>query len=98
VKWHQLHLSTLLAVMLLAGVLVWLNVRFIVITPIVQRGWPSSFEWWAAPGVYNYRWDWPALVLDVALCLLLLALAGAGIEWVTRRKKREVDAMTRPRL
>jgi hypothetical protein len=35
-----------------------------------------------------FLWDWPALALDVAICLLLLALTGAAIEWVTRRMKR----------
>jgi hypothetical protein len=42
VKWYQLHLSTLLAVTLLAGVFLWLNVRTVV-------EWGKSEKSWVAP-------------------------------------------------
>jgi hypothetical protein len=104
VKWYQLHLSTLLALMLLAGGLVWLNVReqTVVITDalisegrpartftreIRLRGWPSTFE---SSSRESHDWNCSALVLDVALCLLLLALAGAVVEWATKLRTKRI--------
>jgi hypothetical protein len=108
VKWYQLHLSTLLALMLLAAGLVWLNVRrhesragntaimevdsigmHLLDSAYWARGWPSDFEaQYDAANTHLHRWDFLALALNAIVCLLLLALAGAGIEWVTRRRER----------
>jgi hypothetical protein len=100
-KWYQLHLSTLLALMLLAGVLVWLNVPM---RPValphrlrpdpfnLARGWPMTFQWsYDGPeGDHSRGFDYQHASLDVTVCLLLLAVAGAGIEWVTRRMRRKI--------
>jgi hypothetical protein len=102
VKWYQIHLSTLLAVTLLASPLAWLNVceQDISVRPITRRyestpahirgrGWPMAFEtWYDDPRSLYRQWNWGALTENVVFCLLLLALAGAAIERLTRRRER----------
>ena len=54
-----------------------------------ERGWPLTFEWWLeAPGTRRYEFDWPALALNMAACVLLLFFAAQGIEWGTRPVSR----------
>jgi len=54
-----------------------------------ERGWPFVFEvcFPKAEGE-NAKCDWPALTLNAMACVLLLALSGVAIEWLTRRMKR----------
>ena len=97
---YQLHLSTLISLMLFASVMLWLNIQprvqgdrtfvgLLESTPYIGymgRGWPSAFELWLElPGRKRYEFDSFTLVLNVAWCLLLLFLAALVIEWVTRR-------------
>jgi hypothetical protein len=57
--------------------------------PLHSRGWPSYFkQCYTLHGEYTEYWDWPGLAVNVAVCLLLLALAAVAIEWATRRMKR----------
>jgi hypothetical protein len=89
-KWYQLHLSTLLVLMLLAGVLVWLNVW----ERALARGWwPVLVYGWPITAVESHAGGHPsvdsmALMIDVALCLLHWRWP-AGIEWGTRRMRRK---------
>jgi hypothetical protein len=75
VKWYQLHLSTLLAVTLLAGVLVWLNVTANLVSsngvvPVTTA--PSHFEMTHILTTYDRGWparfqvyhEWPASTPD----------------------------------
>jgi hypothetical protein len=110
----QLHLSTLLIVMLLAAVLVWLNVRErksgvrywiggpthgpgAIVEESRARGWPMSYAEWfdvPPPGPNEISLDdffFPherlhMAAVNLVLCLAILAVAAAAIEWVTRRK------------
>jgi hypothetical protein len=88
---YQLHLSTLLALMLLAGVLVWLNAREQTIyvgwlslpdtayerddAEVIDHGWPYTFIRKLDSGDVVHNWFWRSLCLDAVFCLLLLALA-----------------------
>jgi hypothetical protein len=103
-KWYQLHLSTLLTVMLLASVVVWLNVRErgIGLPATIYgagdagsapeyhgRGWPSAYEvWYYDAANHRYEWDWTALSLDGIFWILVLIIAGGLIEERIRRADR----------
>jgi hypothetical protein len=78
----QLHLSTLLIVTVLAAGLVWLNVKLQRDVCFQGYGWPM----WCFNGYDD--WNWSAVALNIGVCLALLAVAAAVIEWVTRRMKR----------
>ena len=92
----QLHLSTLLIVALLAAGLVWLNVREteilsskdgVYLFPPKVRGWPMSLH--RAISVSDViEFSSASLAIDCLVCLALLAVAAAAIEWLTRRMKR----------
>jgi hypothetical protein len=88
----QLHLSTLLIVMLLASGLVWLNVREQVVFESkgvwLGRGWPWMYEnWFAEAPIWHVGPDGSAFAQDVAVCLVLLTLGTAATEWLARRMK-----------
>jgi hypothetical protein len=101
----QLHLSTLLIVSLLAAGLVWLNISGFEDTAFVgsgndnpsvavklqMRGWPIAYQTSleVGAGLHIPSWAWPDILWDVVVCLTLLALAAAAIEWATRRMKRK---------
>jgi hypothetical protein len=57
------------------------------------RGWPSAFEISYDDAMnHRYEWVWHAFWLDALLSVQVLALAGVGIEQLTRRMKRKRDA------
>src|SRR4051812_47567723 len=51
-RWFQIHLSTALLLMIIAGILLGLNVSFIDCGPVYEAdGW-----------CYNYKYGWPVFV------------------------------------
>jgi hypothetical protein len=89
----QLHLSTLLIVSLLAAGLVWLNVRVYYLSglpgdEVYARGWPNAYYQQASDATAFHVWSVKRLWGNFAICLALLAVAAAAIEWATRRMKR----------
>jgi hypothetical protein len=90
----QLHLSTLLIVTPLAAGMVRLNVREQELSMeighgVIIRGWPMRYEQVIFRSYGTTTSFWPeGIILDVAVCLALLAVAAAAIEWLTRRMER----------
>jgi hypothetical protein len=63
----------------------------------LYRGWPCDFVMRRGGTLSSPSnggdsreadWDWPVFMLDVALCLTLLAVAAIAIEWLMRRMRR----------
>jgi hypothetical protein len=94
----QLHLSTLLIVTVLAAGLAWLNVREHVGSAVLvfnrdtiwntARGFPFAYQERNSTFVSDAWFDWTRLAVDAAVCLALLTVAAAVIQWLTRRMER----------
>jgi hypothetical protein len=54
------------------------------------RGWPMIFQYWYINGSsLDPARDPVVLAYNIVICLALLAVAAAAIEWATRRMKRK---------
>jgi len=99
----QIHLSTAIVLMFVAGGLLWANVRPIhdgrVIglnsrlgnwVPSYVRGFPISVQKWYDDGDTNYKSEWslPGIAANTAAALLILTAATAVSEYLIRRRER----------
>ena len=103
-RWFQFRLSTLVAMMIAASVLVWANVQESYFVPerhtarsgYLITGWP--FTYYYQYGVTNVDgssslpWkvviEWWGLVGNIAMAILIIGLVGALFEFFARRRTR----------
>jgi hypothetical protein len=104
-KWSklrfQIHLSTAIVVMFVAGELLWLNIRKLPdVYPLTEsfhyriHGWPFVTNYWlltldseeATLQPPNGYWDWPHLVVNFFCALIILALVAFVCEWWIRHR------------
>ncbi len=96
-RWFQLSLTTCILMMVVAGVLVWGNVK-----SSFRIGWPlicyrkMLFNPVGGPHLNTYHfWNSDRLILDVVVALAILAATATLSETLIRRRgrtKQEVEA------
>ena len=93
--WFQIHLSTALVLMFVAGVLIKINLVRYLIFGTVHQGWPWSYKWtyYVAVEIESTHYDtlWWAwlywgLIGNVATALAILAAVAVTLEWRIRRR------------
>lgn len=97
--WFQLHLSTCVVLMVVAGALVWANTRplphWLPLRDASARGWPLEFMTpvldqtssgaWA--GIIQ-GWSIGNLLGDLGVAFAILTLTAVSCEFAIRRRKR----------
>lgn len=103
-RWFQLHLSTCLVLMVVAGMVTWLNVlpypdgHYLTnyFPPIGEttaseywcQGWPAPYGTFARGSAALGKWYFPELLLDAVTGLSLLITAGFLVEKAPRWRAR----------
>jgi hypothetical protein len=93
-RWRfQIHLSTAIVLMFVAGVLIWANCRtkqfFWDDAMIIRYGWPQAAvqqEILLDGSTSIYIKDYEALFIDVLTSLIILGLMLILCEWLVRRR------------
>jgi len=99
--WFQIHLSSAVVLMFVAGILIYLNIHsrtnLWVLLPggeIPGYGWPLFVQYWifmidseeaTLAGKYGYI-HWQHLLIDALIALSILVVVAVLLEWRIRRK------------
>ena len=95
-RWFQIHLSTAVVLMFVAGGLMWANVAEHHYNPPLitpngaavfsgPRGWPIVWDWNVISDMP--RFNWGHLALNIVACLAILAAFACACEWRIRRRE-----------
>ena len=103
--WFQLHLSTCVVMMVVAGGAIWINIvpyplgymQSANLPPLdypvpgmaVQRGWPSTYYQQASDPTRSGQWDWVNLALDAFTGIAVIITATIPYEYLLRRRARK---------
>jgi hypothetical protein len=97
-KWFQIHLSTAVVMMLVAGMVVWLNMRGNNATALIFYGWPFTGviaydAYWTSPSPgfpnpenpFSYRYDFQFITINILFSIIVVGLSGLVTELIMRR-------------
>src|ERR1043165_926271 len=90
----QLHLSTCILLMFVAGGLGWANVKAKPgytadkeVLVCVERGWPTRVHVeWEIFYPHEDHWNWTHIAINLATALAILAAIAFACEWIIRRR------------
>ena len=95
--WFQLHLSTAIVLMFVAGGLLWANIRVQEVSSIYPfpflieyaRGWPMLYLNYSRVGAppNDQYWTWLNLLINLLCSIGLLTVVAAISERVLRRRE-----------
>jgi len=96
-RWFQVHLSTAIVLMFVAGILIWLNIYandseisgteqgYVVFS---SHGWPMKcLVVGQYPEIWFYRWSWKYVVLNSIFALAILCLTALILKLRIRRRE-----------